>query len=54
MSKYLIAIALCLASCSYVNSKLGLSDDNLGEELIEEVIEMKTGVDCDLTPGTKE
>lgn len=43
-----------LASCSAINAKLGLADDHFAEELAEEAIEMKTGLDVDLTPGTTE
>lgn len=50
----LLALFGILCSCSYVNQQLGLDDDNFGEELIEEAIELKTGLDIDLTPGTPE
>ncbi len=33
---------------------MGLKDDNLAEELLEETIEKKTGVELDLTPGSPE
>lgn len=49
-----LLIAFCCCSCSYINKKFGLKDDNLGEELIEEAIEMKTGLDVDLTPSSPE
>lgn len=45
---------LLLTSCGYINPKLGLSDDNVGEELVEELIELKTGWDIDLSPGSPE
>jgi len=59
---YLIAIfgLLIFSSCSYINHRLGLEDDNSGEELLEEVIEttvqVKTGYrpTLDLTPSSKE
>lgn len=48
-------IAACLVGgCSYVNKKIGLSDDNFLEETFEELIEGETGVDIDLSPGSKE
>jgi len=52
-------VALCLTvmllySCSYINRKLGLNDDNLFEEFIEKQVENKTGINVDLTPKTKE
>ena len=50
----LLVLFGCLCSCSYLNQQLGLKDDNLGEEIIEEVIELKTGIDLDLTPGSPE
>lgn len=52
--RYMILPLLLLCSCSAINAKLGLSDDNFAEELAEEAIEMKTGLDVDLTPGTTE
>jgi len=51
---FLIGAALSLHSCSNINEKLGLSDDNLGEEVIEDVIKEEVGVDVDLTPATPE
>ena len=47
-------IASILSGCSAINNKLGLADDNLGEEIIEFVIESKTGADIDLTPASPE
>lgn len=43
-----------LGGCHYLNQKVGLPDDNVIEELIEELIESKTGLDIDLTPGSPE
>lgn len=48
------AIALFLGSCSPVNEWLGLSDDNVAEELIEGLIESETGLLIDLTPQSPE
>lgn len=49
---------LCLMfscfSCSSINKKLGLKDDNFIEEALESVIESNTGFDIDLTPGSPE
>lgn len=45
---------LLLPSCSYINQKMGLQDDNLGEEVIEAVIKTETGLDIDLTPASPE
>jgi hypothetical protein len=47
--RYMILPLLILCSCSAINAKLGLQDENFGEELIEEAIELKTGLDIDLT-----
>ena len=53
--KYLIFLAcLFLASCSKVNQKFGLSDDNIFEEMTEKAIEKKIGLDIDLTPSSPE
>ncbi len=46
--------ACCLGSCSYVNEKFGLRDDNPLEEMLEKSIEHKMGIDVDLTPETSE
>ena len=44
-------IALSCTSCDvYKNYKA----DNLGEEIIEEILELQTGVNIDLSPGTPE
>lgn len=56
MLKTLIAICLLLIiiffiSCSSINKDLGLKDDNLGEQIIEDVIKMEIGLDIDLTPN---
>lgn len=50
----LINMIFLLCSCSYLNTSLGLKDDNLGEEIIEKMIEHEFGVDIDLTPNTLE
>ena len=39
-----------LESCSSINQKLGLDDDNLMEQSIEFVIRSETGLSVDLTP----
>jgi len=52
--RYMILPLLLLCSCSAINAKLGLADDHFAEELAEEAIEMKTGLDIDLTPGSAE
>ena len=45
---------LLLVSCSVINEKLGLADDNALEETIEYGIKYKTGLDVDLTPTSQE
>ena len=50
----MIGAVLLLPSCTMLNQKLRLQDDNLGEEVIEDVIEGRIGVDVDLTPSTPE
>ena len=52
--RYMILSLLLLCSCSAINAKLGQEDDWLGEEILESAIEIKTGIDVDLTPGTPE
>lgn len=50
----MFTVAILQGGCSYINYKAGLSDDWAGEEILEEIIEAKTGVDIDLTPGSRE
>ena len=50
----LFVIAISLIGCSYINKSLGKEDDWAGEEFTEEVIKLKTGLDIDLTPDSKE
>lgn len=50
----IIVLILALSSCTPINQKLGLQDDNFGEELVEEAIELKTGLSVDLSPSSKE
>ena len=52
--RYMILPLFMLCSCSAINTKLGLADDNPIEEIGEAVIEAKTGLDIDLTPGSPE
>jgi hypothetical protein len=41
-------------SCISLNKWLKKEDDWIGEELMEEAIRMRTGIDFDLTPSTPE
>ena len=43
-----------LGGCAYFNHRMGLIDDHIAEELLEELIESETGLDIDLTPGSLE
>jgi hypothetical protein len=56
MKKYLSAAALVflVCSCSTINKKVGVEDDNLIEETAEFLIDQKTGLNIDLTPSTPE
>ena len=47
---FLTSLSLLICSCSSINKKLGLEDDNFMEEIVEAVIETYTGLDLDLTP----
>lgn len=49
-----VAILALITSCSELNQKLGLKDDNVVEETAEFVIDKELGVDVDLTPASKE
>lgn len=52
--KILFSSMIVLSACSEANRKLGVQDDNLVEEIVEEAIKGKTGLDIDLTPATPE
>lgn len=52
--KWMLPALMLMTSCSWINAKLGLPDDNLVEETAECLIQAKTGVDIDLTPGSPE
>ena len=43
-----------VGGCSYINKNIGLQDDNIFEECIEEKIDEYTGIDIDLSPYTPE
>jgi hypothetical protein len=53
-------LSVILMSCSAINQRLGLADDNIGEEILEEVlddaIQYETGFkpNIDFTPGSPE
>lgn len=54
--RYLVIVFLTfmLSSCSWINHKLGLQDDNFVEEVFEGTVEREFGVDIDFTPETPE
>ena len=59
LSFYVVMMAVglsmyMLCGCTSINKKFGLSDENMLEELVEDVIEQKTGLDIDLTPVSPE
>lgn len=43
-----------MGGCSYLNRKVGMADDNLIEEAIENKIEDSTGLNIDLSPESPE
>ncbi len=53
MLKY-VPLLFLFTACGSLNEYVGLSDDNLAEEVVEVIIEAKTGLDVDLTPGSRE
>ncbi len=50
----LIGVVLLLPSCSELNKKFGLPDDNVMEEVAEDVLKEEFGADVDLTPASPE
>lgn len=53
---FLSSISPCFifSGCSQMNHYFDFQDDNIVEEAIEEVIQEKTGINVDLTPGSDE
>jgi regulatory protein YycI of two-component signal transduction system YycFG len=54
MFKCTLAVLLILSifgGCSYINKRLGLKDDHIVEEAVEDLIEDHVGVEIDLTPN---
>jgi len=43
-----------LGGCTMINRQLGLSDDNIVEELLEKEIENRIGLSVDLSPSSPE
>ena len=50
----IVVAAALLGGCTALNKKLGLADDNIIEEAIENKIKDTTGLDLDLSPESKE
>jgi len=50
----MMIIGILVASCSSLNKKFNLKDDNVVEEFVEEQIENQLGLNIDLTPESKE
>ena len=58
LNKYIAIFILIVCSfvggCSYINKKLGLDQDNIFEEIIEQIIKEEINLDIDLTPESPE
>lgn len=50
----IIVITGFLGGCTMINRQLGLSDDNIVEELLEKEIENRIGLSVDLSPSSPE
>lgn len=50
----LVLMAGFIGGCSYLNQKVGLPDDNIIEEAVENKIEDATGLNIDLSPESPE
>ena len=51
---FIISLLVLGTGCGFLNKQFGLEDDNIIEEITEEIIKGKTGLDLDLTPGSSE
>ena len=49
-----ILIVICLSLCSCSKIWTNYPSDNIVEEIVEDIIESKTGLDIDLSPGSPE
>ena len=55
MKFFSIIFFLCsIQSCSSINKELGLKDDNVFEESVENYIKKETGIEVDFTPIQEE
>lgn len=50
----MVILACATGGCTWINQKLKLEDDHIGEELVERIIENEVGVDIDLSPSSPE
>lgn len=50
----IVLICLVISGCSSFGWMKNYPQDNIVEEIIEEIIESKTGLDIDLTPRSPE
>lgn len=50
----LVLAAGFMGGCSYLNQKLGMRDDNIIEEAVENKIQDVTGLNIDLSPESPE
>ena len=51
---FILIVGSLAGGCAYINNSLGLSDDNILEELTEEQINVFIGLEIDLSPLTPE
>ena len=53
MGLCLLVVLLCtyFSSCSTINEKAGLENDNIFEQSVEKLIESELGIELDLTPN---
>lgn len=49
-----VIVCVFLGACSWINSHIGLKDDNVAEESLEAIIKEQTGLDIDLSPESPE
>lgn len=51
---FLIWLTITMVGCTTLYKKYNIKEDNAVEELVEQVIESKTGLDVDLSPSSIE
>lgn len=52
MKSLILTVSVLVAGCSAINKDLHLPNDNIGEQMLEMLIEKETGVKVDFTPST--